>query len=534
MKLKLLVLLFVSFFTFQVFGNGYPKHKPQSAACVVNAYASPTVVEPGDSSYIYVTVDSSAGTSSSMSSFTVIWSPSSSVTSPDSSYTYAHPATTTTYTVAITNAYCGTVTDTLVITTGCTISVGVTTTPYYCSSVKGTATANIYNGVPPYTYTWNTGQTTDSISGLVNGIYTLTVKDSNGCGASQKYGIVRGGISLYVSASPGTIEVGDSSLLSVSVYDSASNSSYASSYTVSWSPTTAVTYPDSVSTYTHPATTTLYTVTITTPCGTYKDTVTVFIGCSTTANFSGGEYFCPAYGGYIVATASGGIAPYTYLWSKGGQTTDSIGGLIPGLYAVTVEDFQGCSYTDSVKVYKDQVAIGISATPTSILVGDSANLYTYLSDSLLGSLFTGPYTLSWSPAATVTSPDSAYTYAHPIGNTTYTVSAVTPCGTVSDTVTVFINVVGINGIVSPANSLLISPNPANGLVTLTYSLLKNDNITVSVIDEFGRIVYEKQLSNQHAGTSKQAIDLSDIAEGIYSLRMITNDGITVKKIAIVK
>ena len=187
MKLKLLVLLFVSFTTFQVFGNGNPsKHKPHTAACVVNAYASPTLIEPGDSSYIYVTVDSNASTSSSMSSYSVIWSPSTSVTSPDSNYTYAHPVTTTTYTVAITNAYCGTVTDTLVVTTGCTITAGVKTTSYYCPAVSGTATAVISNGVPPYTYTWNTGQTTSSISGLTNGIYTLTVKDSNGCRAASR------------------------------------------------------------------------------------------------------------------------------------------------------------------------------------------------------------------------------------------------------------------------------------------------------------------------------------------------------------
>ncbi|HXB11261.1 MAG TPA: T9SS type A sorting domain-containing protein, partial [Bacteroidia bacterium] len=148
--------------------------------------------------------------------------------------------------------------------------------------------------------------------------------------------------------------------------------------------------------------------------------------------------------------------------------------------------------------------------------------------------FTGPYTLKWTPSASVTSPDSAFTYAHPKTTTTYTVSAVTPCGTVSDTVTITVIVAGINTISSPLNNMSVSPNPANGLFAVNYNLLKDENIEMSVIDEFGRIVFEKQLKGQHAGVSKQVIDLTNLPQGIYSLRMIADEGISVKKVVIVK
>ncbi|PLX04541.1 MAG: hypothetical protein C0594_09085, partial [Marinilabiliales bacterium] len=38
-----------------------------------------------------------------------------------------------------------------------------------------------YGGTPPYTYSWNTSQTTTSISGLYSGVYQVTITDDNSC-----------------------------------------------------------------------------------------------------------------------------------------------------------------------------------------------------------------------------------------------------------------------------------------------------------------------------------------------------------------
>lgn len=45
---------------------------------------------------------------------------------------------------------------------------------------NGQARINVVQEHPPYTYLWNTGNTTDNISGLAPGNYSVTVADSSG------------------------------------------------------------------------------------------------------------------------------------------------------------------------------------------------------------------------------------------------------------------------------------------------------------------------------------------------------------------
>lgn len=55
------------------------------------------------------------------------------------------------------------------------------TTSNCVSGQAGTAAALPQNGVPPYQYAWNTGDTTPVIVGLYAGAYTVTVTDASGC-----------------------------------------------------------------------------------------------------------------------------------------------------------------------------------------------------------------------------------------------------------------------------------------------------------------------------------------------------------------
>jgi gliding motility-associated-like protein len=69
-------------------------------------------------------------------------------------------------------------------------SLGITTdiVPNECKGTddRGSVTANVTGGTPPYSYVWSSNpvQTTVSITGLPNGKYTVWVKDANNCSDS--------------------------------------------------------------------------------------------------------------------------------------------------------------------------------------------------------------------------------------------------------------------------------------------------------------------------------------------------------------
>ena len=50
-----------------------------------------------------------------------------------------------------------------------------------CTVSDGSANIKLSGGNTPYSYSWSTGQTTSAISGLAQGVYTVTVTDANTC-----------------------------------------------------------------------------------------------------------------------------------------------------------------------------------------------------------------------------------------------------------------------------------------------------------------------------------------------------------------
>lgn len=103
--------------------------------------------------------------------------------------------------------------------------------------------------------------------------------------------------------------------------------------------------------------------TLTAPAGTYSATIVDAANCQTviaaatiaepallTSSGSSTDETCTSCDdGTAVVTQVGGTSPYTYLWSNG-QITDSISGLTPGTYSVTVTDANGCTTSSSVVV----------------------------------------------------------------------------------------------------------------------------------------------------------------------------------------
>ncbi|MBS1625403.1 MAG: PKD domain-containing protein [Bacteroidetes bacterium] len=117
------------------------------------------------------TVAATGGTGS----YTYLWSNGTGIAQ-------ATGLTAATYTVTVSNSGCS-ATATVSISEPTSVSVTTSSSPVICTT-QGTATASGSGGSGSgYTYLWSTTQTTQTITGLAVGSYTVTVKDGHNCSA---------------------------------------------------------------------------------------------------------------------------------------------------------------------------------------------------------------------------------------------------------------------------------------------------------------------------------------------------------------
>ena len=206
-------------------------------------------------------------------------------------------------------------------------------------SVPGSATANA-TGNDPFTYLWSTSppQNTQTITGLAQGSYTVTVTDVNGCSSEAVVVIGIGAINITSTTTNASCGNAPDGSAVVTVTDG------IPPYTYSWN-TTPVQTSD--------------TATGLLP-GTYVVTVTDSVGCQDThsvtingppsmvLNISTVKSSCLAPDGSATVAVSGGYTPYTYSWNTNPpQNTPTANNLGAGIYQVTVTDSIGCTVTSN-------------------------------------------------------------------------------------------------------------------------------------------------------------------------------------------
>jgi len=109
------------------------------------------------------------------------------IDSPLSAITYTDLAAGS-YTISVTDADGCVVSTGFTITTGGSLITGLSTTN--CDGTNnGTATVNIYDGAPPFIYSWSNGQTGSTVTNLSGGTYDVTITDSSGCTQTQNFTI---------------------------------------------------------------------------------------------------------------------------------------------------------------------------------------------------------------------------------------------------------------------------------------------------------------------------------------------------------
>lgn len=204
----------------------------------------------------------------------------------------------------------------------------------------------------------------------------------------------------------------------------------------------------------------------------YEETVTIGNSTSSpTVTISGSNTVCYGTSATLNADVSGGLAPYTYLWSDNSTEQTFVTPNITEItqYSVTLTDENNCSSTASVNVtIGDTPEISLSATTERICLGKSASLQANVSNAGSG------YSVQWSatPSAgsglTATSEESITITPTAIGTYKYKITLIAySCGN------------GIPYIVSDSVSLTVNalPNP-----TITNNSGTNElNCSVSAI-----------------------------------------------------
>ncbi|HBG70424.1 MAG: hypothetical protein A2W93_09215 [Bacteroidetes bacterium GWF2_43_63] len=143
---------------------------------VVDAGNDTSTCSPG----ITLTASYSGGTD-----FTVVWSSNAFFTDTLNAYPAGNSCTSIhsaphTYYVQVSNGYCIETDEVFVDYQEMDLNV-VLTQPLCYGDSNGSIALNPSGGVSPFSFAWSTGETTQIITNLSNGFYSVTVHDFNGC-----------------------------------------------------------------------------------------------------------------------------------------------------------------------------------------------------------------------------------------------------------------------------------------------------------------------------------------------------------------
>ncbi|MCX6258905.1 MAG: T9SS type A sorting domain-containing protein [Bacteroidia bacterium] len=256
-------------------------------------------------------------------------------------------------------------------------------TCYGCAN--GSINVTVSGGTLPYTYIWSNGATTQNISGLIAGYYTISVYDVHNCFVSSTIQITQPSPNppvLTYTLSDVSCYGGNNGFINVNV------SGGVSPYSFAWSNSATTENINGLSS------------------GTYSIVVTDFLGSTAgvsvvitqpaqiISTVNSANVTC--YGGNDGAaylSVTGGTTPYTYHWSNQ-ATSQNLSNLTAGVYHVTIIDAHGCTAVNSVTVNgaADPLDAFYETTASTCLPNGSVTLY------ISGGV--APYSYLWSNGAT--------------------------------------------------------------------------------------------------------------------------------------
>lgn len=237
------------------------------------------------------------------------------------------------------------------------IDVNVETTPVICANgTLGSITAQVAGGTAPYTYLWSNGATGPQITDLLQGTYSLTVTDANGCTETTQ--------NIMINAADGPVIEESNTIVTDGLCIPIGEANIVLNvnagvlpYTYNWADLSEpLTTPDRGDL--EPG---VYTLLVTDAVGCYTDTVFIVDGHS---GITGQDGTCTNSGLSLKAIP---LQEATYAWSFEGPanpTTSTEREVVvrwdePGTYTVTLTvSSDGCmeTYTKEITIVSSPVA----------------------------------------------------------------------------------------------------------------------------------------------------------------------------------
>ncbi|MBO7481676.1 MAG: carboxypeptidase-like regulatory domain-containing protein [Bacteroidales bacterium] len=367
----------------------------------------------------------------------------------------------------------------------------------------GSATVTADGGTEPYTYSWNNGADTQTVTNIAAGSHSVVVTDANGCTVDANVTITQPE-ELSVSLSAGEIGCNGGMTNITGTYNGGT-----SPYAYSWSNgATSQNLTD--------VTAGNYSVVVTDNNGcTAAASVTITQPDALTASLTAGEIGCNGGTTNITSDVNGGTSPYAYSWSNS-ETSQDLTGVTVGDYNVVVTDRNGCTASTSATITQP--------TAISVSFGNTVAQTCAISGSVEFTISGGTGTISYAWDGGNASEYSTTSTANlTAGNHTISITDANGCS-ITDNVEIAADTVAPNVQISSTTTVLTcSVNSIPLQVSGAVSYLWSDGSTASTLtaESTGTYTVTATASNGCTATASSVIT-SDIEAPTVSITNTTN------------
>lgn len=422
------------------------------------------------------------------------------------SYTFADTGTVEIMLV-VSNATCSDTSTMTFIISGPAISNAFISDESCVVGLDGSIDIDVVGGVNPFTYSWSNGAMTQDLTGVPGGTYTVTVTDGLGCSTTETYTV-----SSTLDVVAGFITSSDASLCPGETITFTNTSQMATAYDWQIDGQSFATSTDL--TYTFPASGEILVELIASE-GNCTDTTSLSFYVNEAPQIVStvtGESCPGSLDGAIDLQLTGGSTPFTFAWSNL-ETTEDLTGLSIGNYEVTITDTAGCTIKDTFEI------MTLGGVDAAFSYSYAATGIQFLDESLADTTVTSWYWDFGTGVASDTSDDQSPLFTYPISGTFEVCLKIEDMFGCADSICELVTYsVGID----PAlyQSIDLYPNPNDGHFFLDLSEVTNQEVQLEVFDLLGKQVYTAQFR----ASTQVEVDLSGLAEGVYHLRVLAEEG----------